>query len=96
MSKKGVFDLYEMKRAGQKITRLTACDYPTATFEEGVGVDMILVGDSLGLCVYGYPGRALTEYVADVRVGAFPAEEHCYHTFEGEAEKFAAWTRGVR
>ena len=54
--KKGLFDLHEMKRAGQKITWLTAYDYPTATFEEAAGVDMILVGDSLGMCVYGYPG----------------------------------------
>jgi 3-methyl-2-oxobutanoate hydroxymethyltransferase len=56
MPKKGVFDLHEMKRAGEQITWLTAYDYPTATFEEAAGVDMILVGDSLGMCVYGYPG----------------------------------------
>ena len=54
--KKGVLDLHEMKRAGEKIAWLTAYDYPTATFEEAAGVDMILVGDSLGMCVYGYPG----------------------------------------
>ena len=45
-----------MKRAGEQIAWLTAYDYPTATFEEAAGVDMILVGDSLGMCVYGYPG----------------------------------------
>src|SRR5512139_3546966 len=45
-----------MKRAGEQITWLTAYDYPTAIFEEAAGVDMILVGDSLGMCVYGYPG----------------------------------------
>lgn len=56
MAKKGVFDLHEMKRAGEKITWLTAYDYPTATFEEAAGIDMILVGDSLGMCVYGYSG----------------------------------------
>jgi 3-methyl-2-oxobutanoate hydroxymethyltransferase len=55
-TKKSVFDLHEMKRAGRKIAWLTAYDYPTATFEEAAGVDMILVGDSLGMCVYGYPG----------------------------------------
>ena len=55
-AKKGLFDLHEMKRAGEKIAWLTAYDYPTATFEEAAGVDMILVGDSLGMCVYGYPG----------------------------------------
>ena len=50
-AKKGLFDLHEMKRARQKITWLTAYDYPTAPFEEAAGVDMILVGDSLGMCV---------------------------------------------
>jgi 3-methyl-2-oxobutanoate hydroxymethyltransferase len=56
MSKKGLFDLHEMKRAGENIAWLTAYDYPTATFEEAAGIDMILVGDSLGMCVYGYAG----------------------------------------
>ena len=55
-TKKGVLDLHQMKRAGEKITWLTAYDYPSATFEEAAGIDMILVGDSLGMCVYGYPG----------------------------------------
>ena len=44
-----------MKREGKKITWLTAYDYHTAKFEERAGVDMILMGDSLGGCVYGYP-----------------------------------------
>ncbi len=56
MAKKGLFDLHEMKRAGEAIAWLTAYDYPTAQFEEAAGVDMILVGDSLGMCVYGYAG----------------------------------------
>jgi len=55
-ARKSVLELHEMKRAGEKITWLTAYDYPTARFEEAAGVDMILVGDSLGMCVYGYPG----------------------------------------
>jgi len=56
MPKKGVLELQKMKYAGEKIAWLTAYDYPTATFEEAAGIDMILVGDSLGMCVYGYPG----------------------------------------
>jgi 3-methyl-2-oxobutanoate hydroxymethyltransferase len=55
-AKKGVIELHEMKRRGEQIAWLTAYDYPTAQFEEAAGVDMILVGDSLGMCVYGYPG----------------------------------------
>jgi 3-methyl-2-oxobutanoate hydroxymethyltransferase len=56
MPKKSVFDLHQMKRAGEQIAWLTAYDYPTAQFEEAAGIDMILVGDSLGMCVYGYAG----------------------------------------
>jgi 3-methyl-2-oxobutanoate hydroxymethyltransferase len=56
MPKKGVLELHQMKLDGQQITWLTAYDNPTATFEQAAGIDMILVGDSLGMCVYGYPG----------------------------------------
>ncbi len=56
MARKSVLDLHEMKRRGEKITWLTAYDYPTASFEAQAGIDMILVGDSLGMCVYGYSG----------------------------------------
>jgi 3-methyl-2-oxobutanoate hydroxymethyltransferase len=51
-----IHDFYRMKQAGEKICWLTSYDYPTAQFAEAAGMDMILVGDSLGMCVYGYPG----------------------------------------
>src|SRR4030043_440725 len=51
-----VWDFYEMKKAGTKITWVTAYDYPIASFAEAAGMDMILVGDSLGMIVYGYTG----------------------------------------
>ncbi|MDR1922513.1 MAG: 3-methyl-2-oxobutanoate hydroxymethyltransferase, partial [Candidatus Adiutrix sp.] len=46
--KKSLFDLYGMKEKGEKIAWLTSYDYPTAQFAEAAGMDMILVGDSLG------------------------------------------------
>ena len=52
--KKSIFDLYQMKAAGEKISWLTSYDFPTAQFAESAGLEMILVGDSLGMCVYGY------------------------------------------
>ena len=52
--KKSVFDFYEMKKNDEKVSWLTAYDYPTANFAETAGLDMLLVGDSLGMCVYGY------------------------------------------
>ena len=54
MSRKSLLDLYKMKEKGEKIAWLTSYDYPTAQFAEAAGMDMILVGDSLGMCVYGY------------------------------------------
>ena len=56
MPKKMIHDFYAMKERGEKITFLTAYDYPTARFAEAAGLDMLLVGDSLGMCVYGYSG----------------------------------------
>ena len=56
MAKKSILDFQRMKKEGEKVTWLTAYDYPTAQFEERASIDMILVGDSLGNCVYGYSG----------------------------------------
>jgi 3-methyl-2-oxobutanoate hydroxymethyltransferase len=54
--KLNVNDFYQMKQRGEKVAWLTAYDYPTANFGEEAGLDMLLVGDSLGMCVYGYAG----------------------------------------
>ena len=55
-TKKTILDFYRMKQEGEKVTWLTCYDYPTALFEEAAGIEMILVGDSMGMCVYGYEG----------------------------------------
>ena len=44
----------EMKRRGERITALTAYDYPTARLLDESGLDIILVGDSVGMVVLGY------------------------------------------
>jgi 3-methyl-2-oxobutanoate hydroxymethyltransferase len=54
--RKALLDFYAMKSKREKIVFLTSYDFPTAQFAEAAGVDMLLVGDSLGMCVYGYEG----------------------------------------
>ncbi|MDN7242409.1 3-methyl-2-oxobutanoate hydroxymethyltransferase [Planococcus sp. N028] len=44
----------KMKAEGDKIAMLTAYDYPSAKLAEEAGMDIILVGDSLGMVVLGY------------------------------------------
>jgi len=47
-------DLLKMKQSGEKITMITAYDYPSAKQVEAANADMLLVGDSLGMVVLGY------------------------------------------
>lgn len=60
----------------QKITMITGYDYPMAALEESAGMDIILVGDSLGMTVLGYDSTlpvtmdVMIEHAKAVRRGA--------------------------
>jgi len=55
MARKTVLDLQAMKAGNQKIAMVTAYDYTMARLVDAAGVDMVLVGDSLGMVVQGQP-----------------------------------------
>lgn len=54
MKRKTIIDLHNMKNNGEKVSWITAYDAPFASFAEQAEIDMILVGDSLGMVVEGH------------------------------------------
>ena len=52
--KMSIHGLQEMKYRGQKFIMITAYDYPTAVLVDQSPIELILVGDSLGMTVLGY------------------------------------------
>jgi 3-methyl-2-oxobutanoate hydroxymethyltransferase len=68
--------LFKKVAEGKPITWLTCYDYPTAYLQEQAGVDMILVGDSLGMTMLGYESTLpvtlddMVRHTAAVRRGA--------------------------
>ncbi len=55
MARKTVLDLQRMKAGNQRIAMVTAYDYTMARLADAAGVDMVLVGDSVGMVVQGLP-----------------------------------------
>jgi 3-methyl-2-oxobutanoate hydroxymethyltransferase len=66
--KQTIATIRQKKARGEKITALTAYDFPTARVLDQAGLDIILVGDSLGMVVQGGPDTL-----------AVTAEEMLYH-----------------
>jgi len=50
------WDLLTKKQNRELVVWVTSYDFITAQLAEECGIDMILVGDSLGMCIYGYDG----------------------------------------
>lgn len=87
--------LIDMKRRRHKIVMLTAYDYQTALLEDRSGVDVVLVGDSLGMVVLGYENTlpvTLEEIihhlkpVARARTRAFLVGDLPFMTYQASVE----------
>ena len=71
-----ITDLRRKKQAGEKITMLTAYDTPTARLLDGAGLDVLLVGDSVGMAMLGHDSTlpvtldAMVHHTAAVSRGA--------------------------
>ena len=81
MNKKNtVASLAQMKANGEKITQLTCYDYTTARLMEEAGINMILVGDSLGMTMQGYKDT-LPVTVDEMIVYGRSVQRACENTF---------------
>ena len=47
-------DILSMKKQGRKITKVNLHDYPTAVLADRAGIDIVMIGDSIGMVVLGY------------------------------------------
>lgn len=76
MAKVTIQTLREKRAKGESMTFLTAYDYPFALLEQKAGIDVILVGDSIGNVVFGYNSTLpvtmdlMMPHVKAVRLGA--------------------------
>lgn len=88
-------DFFKKSEAGEPITWLTCYDFPTAYLQEQAGIDMILVGDSLGMTMLGYDGTLpvtmddMIRHASAVRRGApatFIVGDMPYMSYQPSAE----------
>jgi 3-methyl-2-oxobutanoate hydroxymethyltransferase len=79
------------KSRGERVAALTAYDYPTARLLDEAGVPLILVGDSVGMVVLGYPDttqvtlaemRHHVAAVARAKTKALVVGDLPYHTYQ--------------
>lgn len=65
-----ITDIQRRYEAGERLTMLTAYDYPTARIADRAGIPLLLVGDSLGMVVLGYDSTLQVTMDDMVRHGA--------------------------
>src|SRR6266498_3583001 len=88
-------EIIAMKKRGEKIAALTTYDFPMTRLLDQAGIPLILVGDSLGMVVLGYPDTTqvtmedMEHHVrAAARAGpnALLAADLPYHSYESVAD----------
>ena len=91
-------DIRAMKARGEKIPSLTTYDFPTTKLLDEAGIPLLLVGDSLGMVVLGYPDTTcvtMAEMEHHVRAAArakpraLLAADLPYHSYQTPAEALA-------
>lgn len=91
-------ELRAMKSRGERIASLTAYDFPLTKLLDEAGIPLILVGDSLGMVVLGYPDTThvtMDEMVHHVRAAArakpraLLAADLPYHSYQSPDEALA-------
>jgi 3-methyl-2-oxobutanoate hydroxymethyltransferase len=96
LEKKTVLTLGQKKARGEKIAAVTAYDYPTARLASDAGIDLILVGDSLGMVLQGHANTLKvtmdemvyhTSLVARAEPRSLVVSDMPYQSFHVSAEK---------
>jgi 3-methyl-2-oxobutanoate hydroxymethyltransferase len=91
-------DSLRLRKGGRPIRALTAYDYPTARLLDECGVDLLLVGDSLGMVVLGFPDTThvtldhMLHHVAAVaraRPAALVVGDLPIHSYDSPSEALA-------
>jgi len=73
-------ELYAMRERGEKISWLTAYDFPTASMMDQAGIEIILVGDSAAMTMHGHPNTmpiTMDEMISHAKA----VRRACTHTF---------------
>jgi len=91
MSKTTITTLQHMKQQGEKITVLTAYDYSFAHIIDQQGIDVILVGDSLGMVIQGH-SSTLAVQVDDIIYHSKAVSRACQHSLVMADLPFMSYT----
>jgi len=89
-----ITSLYAMREKGEKISWLTAYDYPTAAMMDQAGIEMILVGDSAAMTMHGHPNTmpiTMDEMISHAKA----VRRACKYTFLIGDMPFLAYHKSV-